>query len=250
VGCNNNEPINAPFDTFHACIVVMRIASLFQKTIRNLAARQTRAAIVLCFNMQPHSLPDITHRDKQPSHHREKRRCCPKALRRKVWETYATAEILDDANTTSQKVLPCQTKCACCSSLVTVWDFEVGHVQSAALGGDYSIQNLRILCRCCNSSMGTQNLFDFKRLYFSTTPPPPPSPAAPVDTDKIVRMDIDEENKTAATLTIDSCGGRAYQSPKHLFNSFRCQYQPPPCAISARLAICKGIFYGNAKKEN
>lgn len=44
--------------------------------------------------------------------------------------------------------------------------FECGHVVAEALGGQSTIENLRPICKDCNLSMGTKNLFEFKEKHF------------------------------------------------------------------------------------
>ena len=52
--------------------------------------------------------------------------------------------------------------CLCCKNRqIKVTDFECGHVEAKAKGGKDGIDNLRPICRQCNSSMGSQNMIDF-----------------------------------------------------------------------------------------
>ena len=44
--------------------------------------------------------------------------------------------------------------------------FECGHVVSVCDGGDNNINNLRVICRGCNASMGTQNLENYKKTNY------------------------------------------------------------------------------------
>ena len=57
--------------------------------------------------------------------------------------------------------------CFCCSSPLTSFSFDAGHIISRSKGGPDTVDNLRPICSSCNSSMGTQNLLDFKLKYFS-----------------------------------------------------------------------------------
>ena len=78
----------------------------------------------------------------------------PSAVRLAVWnEAFG-----DDAG---------KGKCVCCSAAVTQQTFECGHVVPRAKGGTDATSNLRVVCRKCNRSMGTRNLFEFKAEYFS-----------------------------------------------------------------------------------
>ena len=55
-------------------------------------------------------------------------------------------------------------KCVCCGVYDIRMDkFHCGHVIAEAKGGILAIENLRPICDRCNSGMGTENLYDFKR---------------------------------------------------------------------------------------
>jgi len=53
-------------------------------------------------------------------------------------------------------------KCYCCGISINNKNFTVGHVIARALGGSDELSNLRPICSNCNSSMGTENLEDYK----------------------------------------------------------------------------------------
>lgn len=53
-------------------------------------------------------------------------------------------------------------KCYCCGlESVTRSNFDCGHVVSRAKGGLDTLQNLRPICGCCNSSSGVEHMRDF-----------------------------------------------------------------------------------------
>ena len=56
-------------------------------------------------------------------------------------------------------------KCFCCKSPVKNTEFEAGHVISKALGGTNNLSNLRVLCKICNSDMGTCNMYDYIKRF-------------------------------------------------------------------------------------
>ena len=56
--------------------------------------------------------------------------------------------------------------CFCCGTKVTQQDFEAGHVVAASKGGPCRVDNLRVLCRACNRSMGARNLLEFAEEHF------------------------------------------------------------------------------------
>lgn len=51
--------------------------------------------------------------------------------------------------------------CHCCDSVITVMNFECGHVIPVAKGGKTELSNLKKICRNCNEKMGTINMDEF-----------------------------------------------------------------------------------------
>jgi 5-methylcytosine-specific restriction endonuclease McrA len=45
-------------------------------------------------------------------------------------------------------------------------EFDAGHIIAVTNGGSDNLDNLAPVCGTCNKSMGTQNLQDFKTVYF------------------------------------------------------------------------------------
>ena len=81
------------------------------------------------------------------------RKAIPKSVKIIVWEK----------NTNSDST---KGKCYVCKREIKIQDFEVGHNKAVAKGGGNNVKNLRLLCRTCNRSMGTQSIEVFKRTYF------------------------------------------------------------------------------------
>jgi len=82
-----------------------------------------------------------------------KRKTIPQPLRRQVWETYNGYKY--------------NVKCYCCKhNNINPFQFECGHVVADAKGGSINVNNLRPICSSCNKSMGTNNLYDFKKTFF------------------------------------------------------------------------------------
>ena len=86
----------------------------------------------------------------------KKRKAIPKAVRRAVFTNYITT---DDPNKLFGQCF------VGCGTVITIDDFEVGHIVPVCKGGNDTIENLRPICRACNQSMGSQNLLDFKEKY-------------------------------------------------------------------------------------
>tara|TARA_Y100000389_G_scaffold11140_1_gene10338 strand:- start:8430 stop:9554 length:1125 start_codon:yes stop_codon:yes gene_type:complete len=81
-----------------------------------------------------------------------KKKPIPKTLRDSVWMKY----VKDQNN----------PKCYCCEESITLKTWQCGHVISEANGGTLDIDNLRPICQTCNTSMGTQNMEEFKSKHF------------------------------------------------------------------------------------
>jgi hypothetical protein len=78
----------------------------------------------------------------------------PKTVKNLVWDTY-----IGQDNGTG--------KCYVCVRKIDSKDFECGHIIAECKGGDMSIDNLRPVCRCCNGSVGSMNMDEFKKIYFN-----------------------------------------------------------------------------------
>ncbi len=77
----------------------------------------------------------------------------PKPLRAKVWATYIGEKIGT-------------AKCFCCElAEITMLNFDCGHVIAEHNGGEVNLDNLRPICKSCNSSMGTMNMFQYIEKY-------------------------------------------------------------------------------------
>lgn len=59
--------------------------------------------------------------------------------------------------------------CRACKMKLSVFEFACGHVTSEAKGGLTEVENLRVVCKSCNSKMGVQNMDEFIRERYSAT---------------------------------------------------------------------------------
>lgn len=85
----------------------------------------------------------------------KKRKTIPKALRATVWKFYMQGKP--------------EGICYCCETeTISFTNFEMGHNKAVAKGGSNSVDNLRPICRTCNSSMQKQSIESFKKKYFPT----------------------------------------------------------------------------------
>lgn len=81
-----------------------------------------------------------------------KKQHIPKKLKNMIWDKYIGKE-------------KGVGLCYCCSEEIDSKNFEAGHIIPEAKGGPTNIYNLRPICSCCNKSMGTQNMDEFKEKY-------------------------------------------------------------------------------------
>jgi hypothetical protein len=54
-------------------------------------------------------------------------------------------------------------QCYCCDEKITFDTFECGHITAVSKGGKTTLDNLRPVCRRCNSDMRTNNMDEYKR---------------------------------------------------------------------------------------
>lgn len=52
-----------------------------------------------------------------------------------------------------------------CGNVISQHNFECGHIQAEAQGGEVSLDNLRPICSNCNKSIGKKNMLDFIAKY-------------------------------------------------------------------------------------
>ena len=78
----------------------------------------------------------------------------PKMIRGEVWKKYNGLSVYGS--------------CYCCKRKLDAFDtWNAGHVVPYSHGGPNTVSNLRPICQACNQSMGTENLYDFKKTFYS-----------------------------------------------------------------------------------
>jgi 5-methylcytosine-specific restriction endonuclease McrA len=81
-----------------------------------------------------------------------KKKAIPLALKKLVWNKYIGEEIG-------------KAKCLCCGLTdISQISFNCGHIVAEVNGGNMCIDNLMPICQNCNSSMGSTNLLEFKKM--------------------------------------------------------------------------------------
>lgn len=83
-----------------------------------------------------------------------RRKSIPKAVKDTVWSKYIGAD-------------KAEGKCYVCGRTIHITDFDLGHNKAVSRGGRNNINNLRPICRTCNTSMGTTSIETFKARHFS-----------------------------------------------------------------------------------
>lgn len=84
-----------------------------------------------------------------------KKTSIPQSLRKAVWNTYIGREIGE-------------TKCPVCkNSIISPFEFHCGHIVAEIKGGKTCLENLRPICKSCNSSMKTFNLETYQKQFFN-----------------------------------------------------------------------------------
>lgn len=78
--------------------------------------------------------------------HIYRKKTIPKAIRGQVWRTYFKR--LD-------------TDCPLCDNIISIDNFECGHIKSRKYGGEDSVNNLIPICGKCNKSMSSTNFYDY-----------------------------------------------------------------------------------------
>jgi 5-methylcytosine-specific restriction endonuclease McrA len=96
---------------------------------------------------------DIVNDDVNKTIIPKKKKSIPKIIKNLVWDTYIGEQYGIG-------------KCYVCERKINAKDFECGHIIAESKGGDAIVENLRPVCRCCNGSVGSMNMDEFKKIYF------------------------------------------------------------------------------------
>jgi hypothetical protein len=76
----------------------------------------------------------------------------PATLKNKLWRKHFSTDIVG--------------KCLCCDvESISIKNFDCGHIISEKNGGNVSLNNMKPICRLCNSSMSTMNMDEFIKKY-------------------------------------------------------------------------------------
>ncbi len=85
---------------------------------------------------------------------KHERKAVPKSIKAQIWQIYNQNSKIG--------------KCYVCDRPITDDNFDVGHNIAVANEGNNNIENLRPICRPCNSSMRTESIEEFKRKWYGT----------------------------------------------------------------------------------
>ena len=90
--------------------------------------------------------------DDTPTKKRAKKEKIPATLKNILWHKYFEASLTG--------------LCQCCKvENISKAIFDAGHIISEANGGQVVLDNLKPICKLCNSSMGKTNMDDFMKKY-------------------------------------------------------------------------------------
>lgn len=92
-----------------------------------------------------------------PKSSQSKKNPIPPKLRQEVWETNIGDKFWGN--------------CFVCKMRIHVLEFACGHVVSEFKGGQMVLENLKVVCKSCNSKMGTQNMMEFKAQRYTADDP-------------------------------------------------------------------------------
>lgn len=91
----------------------------------------------------------------KPSPKTTKKQKVPKHVREEIWDCWI-GKALGTA------------PCYCCRKTeISQLNFECGHVEPESKGGKMTIENLRPVCRGCNSSMGQTDMRDYVKMFYN-----------------------------------------------------------------------------------
>ena len=79
------------------------------------------------------------------------RKSIPQSVRMELWTNFFGEQYVG--------------KCFVCKTEIQKDRFDAGHIVAHADGGSDTADNMRPICKTCNTSMGTQNLMEFKEMY-------------------------------------------------------------------------------------
>jgi hypothetical protein len=101
------------------------------------------------------NLSDLNSEEKN-NNPKEARKSIPKGVKKDLWIQNFGKEF--------------EGNCIVCNNVIDIYTFEAGHIESAANGGSDDFSNLKPICRSCNLSMGTMNLYEYKKKYYLSNP--------------------------------------------------------------------------------
>jgi len=164
----------------------------------------------------PKAAPEPPPKPEKPV--KPKKKTIPKVVKDLSWNKWVGEDVA-------------RTKCLCCGvNEIKMSSFHCGHVVAEANGGTTTVDNLRPICAACNTSMGTENLNEFKaRCGFSgaeaakaapkvkaVKPPKPVKPVAPKVPTRIQQL--------VSKGDLKPCPGKeeSYQNLGDLFPRSKC----------------------------
>jgi len=113
-----------------------------------------------------------------------------------------------------REVWGCKTitsTCHVCNEPIQYDDFECGHIQALARGGETCVSNLAPICRPCNRNMGVMNMKDYKQRFVKMRG----IPQIPISSEKVNKSTIPNMSAEAPAPIKDESIPRTF---KDIFN--------------------------------
>ena len=104
----------------------------------------------ICFSTTKNNFMDFLENNVKPMHSfKAQKKRITRTLKNKVWNKYYQCE---------EDMCPINN----CTNIISKNNFEAGHIIAESKGGDTTLDNLRPICKSCNSSMGNKSWFEYE----------------------------------------------------------------------------------------
>ncbi len=127
---------------------IIKMGGLFQKyLILELPSKSTMK--IFLENIAPDSIIPVEVSELNTNS--KTRKSIPQSVRMELWRNHFGDQYIG--------------KCFVCKDEIQKDNFHAGHIVAHADSGSDTADNMRSICKTCNTSMGTMNLLEFKAQY-------------------------------------------------------------------------------------
>ena len=95
--------------------------------------------------------------------------------------------------------------CFVCNIRLHVMEWSCGHIQSEFKGGKMVFENMKVLCKSCNSKMGTENLLEYKARKYPDVVKEPPKQDEPKKDEPKKQDVVNDDPKKESIFTKCFC---------------------------------------------